>query len=419
MTEQRGYRLEWLKVNKYRHVRPGTELHFDDDWNVLLGVNGTGKTTLLELVAACVSGDFNRLGAEDLDLEIKLAVFWGSVGYHISNQADPKRTGTIRPNGLVHALKGSFTAQATVAIDGISERVAVRIEDNGAVFVDDSPSERIEFDPRDGIHLVVMLAIHSRLSPRKLVPILPSHTLVRFDEALGYFDRLVAESNRLKVFVDETNRVVTNAVMALFMPEDFWLGITGEALLPGARALPVDERLQFKELEFLRTSAASLGFAEASLTMSRKALDRSSDGTAAMFGPLEFHFTTAARQVVPSEHLSFGQKRLFALHHYLALGNEAVVADELVNGLHHEMIEDVLRLTTGRQRFLASQNPLLLDHVPFSSLEDAKRRLIRCTSENGEMVWSNLSDREATVFYRAYDAGIQHVGEILRTTGLW
>ena len=41
-------RLKWLKINKYRNVRP-TTLRFDDGANLVLGLNGSGKTTLLKL----------------------------------------------------------------------------------------------------------------------------------------------------------------------------------------------------------------------------------------------------------------------------------------------------------------------------------------------------------------------------------
>jgi recombinational DNA repair ATPase RecF len=43
-------KLKRLKIGKYRNVKPGTELRFRDSLNVLLGRNGTGKTTLLNLM---------------------------------------------------------------------------------------------------------------------------------------------------------------------------------------------------------------------------------------------------------------------------------------------------------------------------------------------------------------------------------
>ena len=77
----------------------------------------------------------------------------------------------------------------------------------------------------------------------------------------------------------------------------------------------------------------------------------------------------------------------------------------------------------GRQAFLASQSPVLLDHLVFTSVADVKETFILCRSEaageSERMVWRNLTDAEAALFYRDYKVGIEHVGELLRTHGLW
>jgi energy-coupling factor transporter ATP-binding protein EcfA2 len=69
-----GVRLKRLKIDKYRNVAPGTELVFNDGFNVLLGKNGTGKTTLLRLIAMVVTGTFRHLKDDDFGLEYELAV---------------------------------------------------------------------------------------------------------------------------------------------------------------------------------------------------------------------------------------------------------------------------------------------------------------------------------------------------------
>ncbi|NJM92890.1 MAG: hypothetical protein HC861_09970 [Rhodospirillaceae bacterium] len=62
--------------------------------------------------------------------------------------------------------------------------------------------------------------------------------------------------------------------------------------------------------------------------------------------------------------------------------------------------------------------------MPFHSPEEVKERFILCSLEPAQdgrprMRWYQMTDEQAMAFYDAYDAGIEHVGEILRTRSLW
>ncbi len=61
--------LTRLKVIRFRDVKPDTELHFSKGWNVVLGRNATGKTTLLHLISMALRGDFSELRDEAFELE--------------------------------------------------------------------------------------------------------------------------------------------------------------------------------------------------------------------------------------------------------------------------------------------------------------------------------------------------------------
>lgn len=65
--------LTYLKVNKFRHVRPGSEIHFKPQFNVVVGRNGTGKTTLLDLVSALVRNSFHSHAQENFSIEFQLS----------------------------------------------------------------------------------------------------------------------------------------------------------------------------------------------------------------------------------------------------------------------------------------------------------------------------------------------------------
>jgi hypothetical protein len=106
----------------------------------------------------------------------------------------------------------------------------------------------------------------------------------------------------------------------------------------------------------------------------------------------------------------------------LACNEQIAVADELVNGMHHEWIDYCLNHACGdRQMFYTSQNPLLLDSLSFESVREVSERLIACRWNQEEkcFVWENLSAQTAADFFRLYKAGVQHVSDILRTRGWW
>lgn len=66
--------LEWIKINQFRSVEPGTELRFSEGLHVVLGKNASGKSTLLDLLAASLALDFDQPAFHDepLDLEFTL-----------------------------------------------------------------------------------------------------------------------------------------------------------------------------------------------------------------------------------------------------------------------------------------------------------------------------------------------------------
>jgi hypothetical protein len=181
----------------------------------------------------------------------------------------------------------------------------------------------------------------------------------------------------------------------------------------------------FERLGSLAGIPVLLGFEAAELRP--RVLRRSQDGENVTTSYLGFDclFRRADGSQISHHLLSFGQKRLFSFLWYLAVRGELpVVADELLNGLHYEWIEICFDRLQDRQSFLATQHPLLLDHIPIESAEAVRTTFLRCSTELGpdgreQMVWRNFNEEEAERFFVAYQTGIQHVSEVLRSEGLW
>ena len=138
-------------------------------------------------------------------------------------------------------------------------------------------------------------------------------------------------------------------------------------------------------------------------------------------GNLKILFTHRSGLRISQKNLSYGQKRMLAFMHYSHTANSIIIADELVNGLHHGWIHTCIGKFGERQVFLTSQNPLLLDYLTFNSPEDVRSQFVLCRWEKAtaQMHWENMSQEASEDFFSSYKVGFQQVGELLQSKGLW
>lgn len=175
-------------------------------------------------------------------------------------------------------------------------------------------------------------------------------------------------------------------------------------------------------LEFLARAAHVLGYDSAKVRFDVERFSpEPSKQIVRLSNPL-FFFKRSGEEI-SHELLSYGQKRLLSFFAHADASPDVIIADELVNGLHHEWITACLDEIGARQAFLTSQNPLLLDFLRFESVEEVRRTFILCERENREngaqLIWRNPTEEESESFFSAYQTGIQRVSDILLTKGLW
>lgn len=177
-----------------------------------------------------------------------------------------------------------------------------------------------------------------------------------------------------------------------------------------------------EEVDFLEKAVNLMGFKGAEMLLRLRKREPVDDGERLTFSNFEFTMRLEDDTVIPHDFLSYGQKRLLAFLYYVA-ANDVIIADEIVNGMHHNWIEACLRDIGDRQSFLTSQNPLLLDFLPFTSAQDVERTFILCSNETHEgrrrMSWRNMSEEDAHTFFRSYKTQALQVSEILRSRGWW
>jgi AAA domain, putative AbiEii toxin, Type IV TA system len=176
-------------------------------------------------------------------------------------------------------------------------------------------------------------------------------------------------------------------------------------------------------LDFLGKAVRLFGFDGGEMYLRLLKKDVEDTRETVTYGNFFFRFTVEHEYVIVQDALSYGQKRLLSFLYYIAANDDIIIADELVNGMHYDWIEACLDEISDRESFLTSQNPLLLDFLPFESPEEVQKSFILCSLAKAEhrsqMVWKNMPEEEARSFFRSYKTKALQVSEILRSSGLW
>jgi energy-coupling factor transporter ATP-binding protein EcfA2 len=393
--------------------------------NVFLGLNATGKTTLLELIAAALSFNFSKFKAEAFFVEYELAFSTGTIQVSMRNER-VERPPLETPMGQISDAE-MFALAARLEIRFSDPPKAWTVcADESSIWIENQPGKlplQTHLAERGPgmLFRAMQIDFNKPLVEAYKTELWAWDRARRFDEALDLFRDVTSSSTWVEAAVDRTAKVVQGYNFAGFVPREL-IGAVGEYAL----RMSADSQgltIPSESLRFLHDVATLFGFSAARLEMRRESQAGGRAHEALKFSEFRFMFEAPDGSLVPHENLSYGQKRLLAFYYYLAASPRIVVADELVDGLHHLWIDAAVDAIGDRQAFLASQNPLLLDHLEFDSAERVACTFIICRSERSgnkkRMIWSNLSDYDADRFFRAYQVDVQHVSEILLSKGLW
>jgi AAA domain len=414
-------RLTRLQIDRFRNVKPGTVLDFGPTFNVLLGKNATGKTTLLDLIAAVTNDDLSAYAKEDAGFDL---TWWLDTGTHQLEVRAERMPASTKEPGQEERQEKDFDDSLTVALTGTglgAGRVVVKGM-HGRWEPRDAPP--VQFDAKFNLVGVrptdrVVWALLS--ADVKAAVVSAAHIKLRnVYGRVGRFDEALLALNAMTQADLEVRRG-SRWVRSSSSP---WLP-SGFRQATAQLTAPDPLVIHLEDLGALSPVLVALGFASAELRP--RMLTRSQDGeeVTTTYRGFDCYFRRTDGSQLSYELLSFGQKRLFSFLWYLAAREELpVVADELLNGLHHEWIEICLERLRERQSFLATQHPYLLDHIPIESAAGVRTTFLRCTLEPGpdgreQLVWRNFNEEEAERFFTAYQTGIPQVSEVLMMEGLW
>ncbi|HRI64306.1 MAG TPA: AAA family ATPase [Polyangium sp.] len=424
--------LERLKINQFRSVEPGTELRFSDGLHVVLGKNATGKSTLLDLIAAALDLDFDqpRFRHEPLDLEFVLRAGPYEIEAAVKRIVNPEtpRRGVRRKETPDSGMReeGRYTVRAPGALEitvvlasnELPKRLVNEVDaaKYGAYDVPVRLHQTPPLAPTWNSMSVFWLRFWARQAAvAELFEQYPFETahvafLVRMFESDELLEAV--ESDKFEVCIRESiqsyPRVLPNDIL-VSLPTD---------------GSPIDASLEGEPM--LAKFVHEIGFDEARLFFGPPRVERQWGSDTFVYSKPTFTFHRNGRLARRGDQLSYGQRRLFALAWYLACNKEIAILDEPSNGLHESWVEFLVSQLQGRQVFLTSQNRELLDMLPFHSENELARGFVLCESrpqpQGGEptLHWRGLRDEEAELMIKAFRASrVDLVTDLLRGLNLW
>lgn len=444
--------LERLIIHQFRHVVPETELSFNSRTNVILGQNGAGKTTLLTLISYVTRMDFSQIAEVAFDLEWSLLLSGGTrtLRVRVKNQKRDRDPSEASPSPIPpEAQQASPTAGPSYTLtyemhltrpDG-SHVLDVQWGDSPRVTVNGSPVQAIPPSPPN-----IAFALMPRYTTRRpneppdaveldlsqaFSEVYQLRATYRFDEGLEMYRNLTGPVQ------DGPAQVPGRLFLRIGLRENRPFHLNFDFIPPSLvnavfRSLSTHPSMSVPELRFNRSLMPFLericrlmNFKDCELSLGLIKREATPDGLELVtLGNPKFHVTKHDDSIIQDQLLSYGQKRLLAFIYYLESSLGIAIVDELVNGFHHEWISGCLDLCQGRQLFLTSQNPLLLDNLDLDSLDDVLRTFIICRPQRPpaqleQASWQNISPEAAVLLHKSLQVGFQSISELLRTQGLW
>jgi energy-coupling factor transporter ATP-binding protein EcfA2 len=425
--------LERVKINQFRSVEPGTELRFSDGLHVVLGKNASGKSTLLDLIAASLDLNFDRpaLQGEPLDLEIVLRAGEFRVEARVKRLVREGRDRGMLGGGdanrspyqeghYVFCGPSGFKATVVLTSDDLPKRTVEGVEPK-PYGLDEALGWRHQRPP-----LAPLLRMLRNLWFQGSLYKAPALGSLLGEGAFSIGDddqvpiRMPESDELLKALEGDDFEICLGKGMKSYPG---WLPIKMHDLLPDDGA-PIDVPLAHEPI--LSAFVHEMGFAEARMYLGPPRVEPRHGMETFVYSSPTFTFYRDGRLARRGDQLSYGQRRLFALGWYLVCNRDVAILDEPANGLHESWVEFLVSQLHQRQVFLTSQNREVLDMLPFHTETELRRGFVLCESrprtgdDEPSLHWRGLREDEAALMIKALRSSrVDLITDLLRVLNLW
>lgn len=430
--------LSEIHIDKFHLLKKPSLITFNRSSNYLLGRNGTGKTTIIEIIRSFFILNF-ELFNEDVDIT---AIFKSKddedsfIKVSYSSYESISKDNVLLKENLKSNLVDSRSKdeKLLITINNKNLETELNFYNGKSVLLFENKEINLNSGEIDRLIFVALIHILENAVENEnygfvkdsLLWFYNNSNVKRFSEGLensesffkGSFGVNIDSLNKLRFY--QSDSIITQEMLTKKKYFNVFLKLK-ESLKSSEKDFEENIVISKEESRTLSIMCDILNVDDIRLNYKIEDINLSEDNLYLSLGKVSPSIVLNNGNIISYTKLSYGEKRMFHLIISFFESKSTVLLDEPVNGFHDYFIDRTIELCSevDSQLFIANQNPILFDYIEVDDRKDFISKFVFCKVEDNKMNWNNPSIDEADNFMDHYDNNFFHVSKILKKLKLW